>query len=477
MMTLKRIQTVGTRNSPSIDSDFIENIISRSEPVEDRDDLRQFLTNVRLFIKRVDGFDLTEEEKEYPAHPQFSHLTFRKGKNTAEGLKARLRTIDRYQITNVQQIINIIASTAVSSQMESLTLRQIRLIEELHKKPLAAQYELAERLFTTSQVIRQELTQLRQNFSLAVLYDFDCHKFRLNSYEIDFRTKSLDASQELETYFRRTQPTFLQRLNFDHNYRDGFFYYFIPDQPSGQRMFAERVEWLNSNFLEDLSIFQVHSFQIDISFENYNHLTGTWMLNADTFSAGMLQFLSHQERSQLPPRGMIFGDFNRFDRIDFIIVSTAYVFGKKRYTDICQKVLERHGYSLSRKTIWNRLKKLYQMGTIYPLLWYDIPDFEELVKFSIICTPEAIEPIYRLISILPYTYSLRTDVGITFTFQRPSRCTSITGLLVETFDQIEGVSNIKIIRYEPTFSPQLSTKTADRWDESRQRWLPQKGDI
>jgi hypothetical protein len=120
---------------------------------------------------------------------------------------------------------------------------------------------------------------------------------------------------------------------------------------------------------------------------------------------------------------------------------------------------------------------MQEAEVMYPSVWYDSPELEELVKFSFECTPAACDSIHRLISILPYVYSVRTDVGLTFTFHRPSRCSSITALLADAFDRIDGVSNIKIFRYEPTFSPQMFTKTTDRWDESRQRWLLKKGDI
>jgi hypothetical protein len=242
-------------------------------------------------------------------------------------------------------------------------------------------------------------------------------------------------------------------------------------------MFAERLKWLDSNFFETSSTFRIHSFRIDISFENYNISNGTWMLNSDTYSIALLEFLSTQDRGPLMPREKIFGEPIQFDQTDYIIASTPYIFGEKQHIEVCHKVLEQHGYSLSNKTIWNRLKRLREVEALYPSVWFDSPDLEELVKFSIDCSPEAVKPIHRLISILPYTYSVRTDVGLTFTFHRPSRCVSITGLLTEVFDRIEGVSNIKVFRYEPTFSPQLFTKTADRWDESRQRWLLQKGDI
>ncbi|MFX1403701.1 MAG: hypothetical protein ACFE9D_04425 [Promethearchaeota archaeon] len=476
-MTQKEGSCISKDWETPIDAKRIEDIIARSEPVEDQEDLRSFLTNVCLFLKRVDGVDLTEEEKMYPSHSQFSHLTFRKDRSTAEGLKYRLQIIDRYQITNAQQIINIIASTAVSTPEGRLTPRQTHLIKELHKSPELTQYELAERLSTTPQVIRTELTQLRQSFSLAVVYNLDFGKFRLALYEIDFQTRSLDASEEMERNFRRNPPVFLRRINFDHNYRDGFLHFSIPDQPSGREMLTQRINWLNSNFLEKSTYFRMQSFRIDISFENYDIATGNWMLNSDSFSVGMLRFISNTDHEHLPPRKHVYSEPIRFDRIDYILASTPYVFGEKQHTEICQKVLERHGYSISKKTIWNRQKKLMQAGAYYPSVWYDTPELEELVKFSIECSSKALEPIYRLISILPYTFSVETDTGLTFSFHRPSRCSSITGLLAQAFEQIDGVSDVSIFRYEPTFSPQLFTQTADRWDESRQRWLPRKGDI
>jgi hypothetical protein len=460
-----------------IDSNFIEKIIARSEPVEDHEDLRSFLTNVLLFIKRVEGVNLTEEEKAYPSHSQFSHLTLRKGQSTAEGLKHRLKLIERYQINNIQQIVNIIATTAVSTPKASLTSRQIRIIEELHRNPLLAQYELAERLSTTARVIRKELLYLRRHFSIGVINNLDYSKFKLGFFEIDFRTKSLDASEKLEKYYRRTPPIFLRRVNFDHNYRDGFLHYLIPDQPSGHEMLAQRLNWLKSNFLEKSACFRMHSLRIEISFENYNVSKGTWMINADTFSANMLRFLAQKERNPLPPRELVYSDPINFDRIDYILASTPYIFGEKQLIEVRQKILEQHGYSISKKTIWERNKRLQKAGVFYPSVWYDTPELEELVKFSIDCTPEAIDPIHHLISLLPYTYSVRTDNGVTFTFHRPSRCSSLTGLLVQVIDQIEGVSNVRIFRFEPTFSPQLFTQTTNRWDESRQRWLLQIGDI
>jgi hypothetical protein len=110
-------------------------------------------------------------------------------------------------------------------------------------------------------------------------------------------------------------------------------------------------------------------------------------------------------------------------------------------------------------------------------VWFDIPELEELVQFSIECTPEASERIRRIPSVLPYTYMVTSEIGLFFTFQRPSRCASITGLVTRLLNREEGVTKVTLLRYEPSFSPQMFTQTASRWDSSRQRWVLQEGDI
>ncbi|MDO8056155.1 MAG: hypothetical protein Q6361_04780, partial [Candidatus Hermodarchaeota archaeon] len=105
------------------------------------------------------------------------------------------------------------------------------------------------------------------------------------------------------------------------------------------------------------------------------------------------------------------------------------------------------------------------------------PDFEESVQLTMECTPEATQRLQIIPSILPQAYVGETSLGLTFTFQRPSYCASITGFLVRMIGHEEGVTGIHTLRHEPTFSPQMLTQTVERWDESRQRWMPQEGDL
>lgn len=463
--------------SINIDEKFIEGIISRAEPFEDQQDLRFFLMNVLLFIKRVDGFDLTDEERKYPTHAQFAHTTYTKGRDTAEGLKNRLKIIERFQIRDVQRIINIIASTAVSSPKGRLTPREIQLILELHKNPLATQYELAQRLSTTAQAIRQKLIKLRRHFSLAVIHNVDYHKLRLTLMEVDFRTKSLKASEQLEHLYRKTPPLWLRRIAFDHDYRLGYLTYLMPDQPKAHQMLANRVRWLEDEFLEESTSYKVLNSAVSISFNSYDPVAGKWFLNIDTISEAILQFIRHQKKTPTQIRKWSFTEPMPFDEIDYILAQTPYIFGEKQRIAIRQKVLEQHGYTLSNKTLWYRERKLHQAGLFHPAIWFDIPGLEEVVQFTIECAPECFDHISRISSFLPYTYLQTSKTSLFFTFQRPNLCSSITGLLVRMISQEEGVSKLRVIRYEPTFSPQMLTQTVSRWDNSRQRWIIQEGDI
>ncbi len=479
-MTQKRqaqIDQKQSEKSRNIDKTFIESIISRAEPFEDQQDLRSFLMNVLLFIKRVDGFDLTDEERKYPTHAQFAHTTFTKGRDTAEGLKNRLRIIERYQIRDIQRIINIIASTAVSSPKGKLTLQEMQLIMELHKNPLAAQYELAQRLSTTAQVIKQKLTKLRRQFSLAVIHNVDYHKLKLTLIEVDFRTKSLKASEALEHFYRKTPPLWLRRIAFDHDYRLGYLTYLMPDQPKAHQMLAKRVHWLEDEFFEESSSYKVLNSAVSVSFDSYDPITGKWFLNIDTISEAILQFIRHQEKIPTLIRRWSFTEPMPFDRVDYILAQTPYIFGEKKRIEIRQKVLEQYGFILSKKTLWDREQKLHQAGLFYPAIWFDIPGLEEVVQFTIECAPECFDHLSRISSFLPYTYLQTSKTSLFFTFQRPNQCASITGLLIRMISREEGVSKLRVIRYEPTFSPQMLTQTVTRWDSSRQRWIIQEGDI
>jgi hypothetical protein len=474
-------QNLKEQNSPQDEitelKQLVNTILRRAHPIEDKKDLELFLTNVLLFVQRVEGLPLSEREKQYPPHSQFFHTTLSRGRQTAQGLKKRLMIINRYKIKDAQRIISIVASTALATPKTRLTQRQIKIILELYQEPLLRQYELANKLSTTPQIVKQELEELRRHFSLAVIHDIDYQKFKLALVEIQFRTKSIDASEGLEQFYRRTPPLFLHQIRFDHDYRIGFITYMIPDQPRGYRFLEDRIKWLKDEFLEEYIKFRLKGEAVSVSFDGYDSSNGVWMLGTDTIAEMMLQHAQHRTQSLTQPRGFFYSEPMPFDQIDYILAQTPYIFGRKKRIEVRQRVLERHGYTLSKTGIWNREQKLRKAGVYFPTIWFNIPELEELVQFSVQCSSKARERIFRIASILPYTYNIITDIGLVFVFQRPSRCSLITGLLTRLIALEEGVSEVTLLRYEPSFSPQMLTHTASRWDSSRQRWLLQKGDI
>jgi hypothetical protein len=457
--------------------EIVRSIQRQAHPKEDKADLERFLTNVMLFIKRVEGLELTDEERQYPAHSQFAHQTLTKGSDTAEGLKHRLRVISRYKITDARRIINIIASTAVSTPDVPLTSRQIQIIIALHQNPRITQSDLAQLLSKNPQTIKNDLDVLHESFSLAEVHHVDFHKFRLALIETDFRTKSLDASERLEQFYRRTPPLFMRRVGFDHDFREGFVTYMVPDQPRGFKLFEDRLRWLKDEFFEKCISYRITEFYSTVSFDSYDPVSGNWMLGSDAVVNAMLQYVARHPQEFTPSRKLVLTEPMHFDCIDYILAQTPYSFGHKKRLEIRKKVLEKHGFSMATKSIRNREHRLEKAGVYFPTLWFDIPDFEESVQLTMECTPEATQRLQVIPSILPQAYVGITDTGLNFTFQRPSYCSSITGFLVRTIGFEEGVSKIHTLRYEPTFSPQMLTRTVVRWDESRQRWTPQEGDI
>jgi DNA-binding MarR family transcriptional regulator len=456
----------------------IRAILARSTPLEERENLRHFLTSLVLIIKEARGERLTEQEKGYPLHPDLpSIMMLLRHPEAVDGLQRRLDIIHRYSVTDAQRIMNLITSSSFYPSGASLSDREIRILLELHRNPGLRQKELAQRISTTPHIIAKELSQLRRNFSFQITRRYDPHKFRLALYQIVFQTKSIRASEKLDQLFRARRPPLVRRLSFDANLRKGFLVYLVPDQPKPHRMFEQRIGELGDEFFEEHRIARWLGLHLSLSFDAYDTSKGRWTLEADAvFEA--LQNLGERKYNVIPqPRGIYYGAPIPFDRIDYLLAESQLASGEPKDLELKRDMLKRYGFDISLKTVWAREQRLQDCGALYTSVYYDIPHFEEQVMLSVECNSEERETIRLVPSMLPFTYIASTDKGITLIAQRPTLYSGLTGELVRAISRLDGVSDVVAIGLEQTFTTRAGTPIADRWDESHQRWLLEESDL
>lgn len=456
----------------------VQTILARSMPLEARPNLEHFLSTVMLFTKETLGQRLTEEEKAYPPHPDFLRVIMQLRRPEAvEGILRRLNIIYRYSVTDAQRIIDLLTSLSSYPSRAFLSGRKAQILLELHQSPDLHQNELAERLSVTPRTIAKELRQLRRDFSFQMTRYYDPQKFRLTICQIVFQTKSLKSSEELDQLLRTHRPTLLRRLAFDADLHRGYLIYEVPDQPKPRKMFEDRVRELADEYFEEHRVARWLGFHVSLSFDAYDTKKGTWVLEADAVFEALQRLAERRYDALVQPRGILFGAPIDFDRIDYLLAASHLTSSEPKALELKQALLKQNGFDLSTKTIWAREQRLYKSEAFFTTIYYDIPHFEELVHLSVDCSPDAREGIRLIPSMLPYTFIIPTDSGITLILQRPTLYAALAGEMVRAISRWSGVSDVVTTSVQETFTGNWGVRFANRWDEGHQRWTLEDGDL
>ncbi len=456
----------------------IKSILARSTPLEERPNLEHILSNVYRFINLVRRNENTEQRETYLSIPLFIHyLLLREAADAADAFQRRLDIIDRYKIADVQQIINIIVSSRFTPQKEKMTHRRSVLLLELFRNPHLRQYQLAKSLSSTQRIVGYELKILRRDFTFRKFNYINPHRFKLAQQMVVFRTKSLEASDQLEQYFRSSRPTFFHTLSFDQDFRHGYLTYYVPDQPKGHRIFEDRMHEYRDDYFEEYYCLRLTGIQGNISFNGFNPDTDTWTMEADFESESDFTLTERQQQFSLEQTKLMYSCPMHFDKIDYLLGQTSFVATGTRSFEFKRGVLQQFGFELSNKAIWKREKRLKDAEVFLPVVYYEIPQFEELVMLAIQCSAKAQEAVKCYLSILPYSLGYPTDSGLVIFFQRPTGCSAITRQLISAISNQPDVSNVDVLRLEASIGSSMVLNAADRWDASHQRWILQTGDM
>lgn len=450
-------------------------ILARVE-LNERANLAQLLTNIRLFIKRVSGVPLTKQEKAYPSHILFSHHTHIGSQDEVNSFLRRLELINRYKINESQRIISILLCEFPVKKKVALTTRKAQILHILYQNPQTPKYQIAKKLGTTSRVVSKELDELQHFFNYQIYTSLDPQKFRLNYQIILFETKSIQHSERLEKLLYQ-QRGFLRAFQLDWDRRHGIIAYRFPDQREGHKMFEQRIRWLQDEFFLNAFVIRVEGHYYYMSFTNYDPSRNAFLLEPDVVSEVLLQFVKRHRRTIPSPKGFTYSKPIEFDQIDYLLAQMLFSTGETANIDYRRNVLKYYGFKLSPKTIWKREQRLRQLKAGYPIVDLQIPGCDEQNELTIWCPPETLETLMTFPSILPYAFMYTTNIGLMLFFQRPSFGSSITSQLIRSLHQEKDVIDIQLLQYRWRFTPPSVLDIVSRWDSTQQSWILEEGDI
>ncbi len=456
-------------------------IIKKAQPKEDRKSLEVFLANALLFIKKARGEPIPDSEKLPPPHHRISfaaHLD--SSPELADFFEQRLDLIERYEITDVHRIIDIMTAFSYLPPYPleiRLSPRKVRLLLHLYEDPVIPSSQLAEKINSTPRTIRKELEDLRRYFGFTIANFLDYHKFKLAHVLVIFRTTSLDHSKELVQFIQRERPLFLRAFTFDEDYRVGFMTFTIPDQPKGHRLFNQRIVWLQEGFFQELTIARTLEAAYSMSFDAYDTKSNSWICDSPLVSEAMLQFIQSHSYSIPKPHGLKYSEPMHFTQLDFLLGQLARNHVRPLNIEFIKKELDKRGFELSKKTIWAKLLRFRKEKIHAPMVYYEAPFFESFVTLLVQCNNKIRDHVALLPSLLPYSFISILDSGVFISFHQPSHCGAITGQLIQALSNYSGVTNVVTVRRGDNIGTPSTIDSYTRWDESRQRWIIKEGDI
>jgi hypothetical protein len=442
---------------------------------EDRSYLTSLLNNIVLFIRRRKGDQLTAEEKLYPAHPLFAHLTHPGGQEVAETLEFRLRLIDHYQPRDIQYISDILTLECPESPKRFST-QKARIIHEFYKDPRIPKSRLAKKIGTTTRVLTKELQELRQGYAFQVLTTIDIGKFRLLNKIAIFRLKSTKHAERLEEFFRNP-PSFFRIFQLDRSMLQGGLVFRIPNQPEALKLYEHRIRWLQDEFFTECHLIEAEGFHYFLSLANYDPERNAFTFDPEIVTEAPFSIARYHQNALPHLKGFDYAPPFRFDRADFLLANMLFTRGAMGRPRFKQRLLQQYGIDLSLKTMWRRSQRLRQKAAAFPLVDMKIPGFDEYLTYDVLCSPTARKTLRTIATFLPYVQFFTTGCGCILNVQRPIHASSLTGQLLRTIHREPGVSDVNLLRYQWRLLSQSGLDDIRRWNVERQKWLVQEGDI
>ncbi len=448
---------------------IIEKILKRAKPESERPELKRLLTNILLYIKRVELGELTPEEKRFPGVPRFHFLALAPSTQLASIFYDQIRIIHDYNIQSASRIREILIHRRGGFWPQVYSSNQVEILELLSNNPTLNVSQLSHITGRSRPTLTKILNQLRNSFGLRQGYTVNTSKFKLVRFSVVFRTKSFEASQALEKWVLDDKPPFIGNIIFDLNYRNGFIVYLVPLQQRAIRLFYKRVDWLTRKFFQHVQVHRIFALFWKARFDVYDTENGRWQIPE------ILKNYPHSFFNESIASNKV--DFQRcirmeaplrFSRIDYLLANSDVIGGSAIRGK--REFLRRFDYHLSANVVWSRFKHLKENGAVVPYVVFAGAGLEDFVCLCLYCDAEVQRFIKSFAMFLPFSYVYITEKGVGLFFKRPLGWSAIVNRIIKETPKLSGVDDFMVVHQESQSGIHLGYEIYSRWNEKRQYW-------
>ncbi len=391
-----------------------------SKSQEELNQIELLLDNLAIYSKRVNGLPLTEHDYKIPAHRNFAGLVAVPKQRIYDSLVRRLRVILRFNITSSEKVTRDLLYGLVSKEVEPLSGRQIKLLSSLYLDPNISPKILARNLNVSIPTIRKETNTLREKVGLRFTYITDWRRFKLRHFGVFFIARDVEASRKLESIFKNNMGTYRTTTVFDTTYLRGFAGFRIPDQVRPIRLFREQLRVLEEEYMSLVQIHDVTENYLSICFDHFDYDSGTWMIESDVSTIGLLKFVRDNWGVLPKPRGMRYTEEGPFDQLDYYLATFLVGDGQSRMKSI-QNRLAAYGIEAPRTTVSTRKTRMLKEGSLLPCILFFSPNLPFFLTFAFTCDRSVAKEISVAVAQMPISFASISDIGCVVNVYAPVR--------------------------------------------------------
>ncbi len=445
------------------------NMHESMRPSEELFQIECLIDNLRVFAKRSRGIPLSEDDHRIQPHPEFDGMTVVPRERTYNSLLRRLKVLLRFNITSYEKVSRDLLQGLVSDETDRLTGREIRLMSLLYQRPNTPQAQMAKELKISLPTMRKDIRTLEEKIGLRFANLVDWGRFKLRHYGIFFISMGVDASRRLEKIFNEEMSTYLTSAVFDTTLLRGFVGFRLPDQGRPLQLFYEQVEILKENFFEVCQVHEIKQYYQAICFDHFDYETGSWLIEGDVSTLGLLNFVRENWTVLPKPRGLSNTLARSFDQLDYYLASFLVGDGRAQMKKI-QNRLRSVNIDAPRTTVSTRKSRLLKERTLEPYFVFGTPQLPFFITFAVECEPYIAEQLAVGVAQMPMSFATISNIGCVVNVSVPSRnLGQILNLLSLTREE-EAVNEIWQMQQYRNIGSVDPAQLASKWNGSYWNW-------